>query len=101
MNKHMMKALERVLEWEKKVRRNNKKFKKASKAEQRVMLAKDVIKALDKNRFTAVSGVFLPPDLNILKPDVYDAATSHVVAFGDARTVCANCLLYTSDAADE
>jgi hypothetical protein len=43
---------------EKEIKRRNKLFKKATKAQKRVLVAKDVINQLKKGKFKAIDGVF-------------------------------------------
>jgi len=49
-----------VKAWERKIRRSNKKFNTASPEEKRVMLAKDVLRALDARRIEACGGMYYP-----------------------------------------
>jgi len=49
-----------IRDWEKKVRKSNAKFHRASPEEKRVILAKDVIAALDGRRLYAVMGRYYP-----------------------------------------
>lgn len=62
----MAKALKPVEAWEKKVRKDNEIFKKASKAEKRVMIAKDVLAALKAKRLMPGVGNYYPGILNRL-----------------------------------
>lgn len=62
----MAKALEPVEAWEKKVRENNEIFKKAGKAEKRVMIAKDVLAALKAKRIMPAVDSYYPSILTRL-----------------------------------
>jgi len=62
----MAKALKPVEAWEKKVRKSNETFKKARKAEKRVMIAKDVLVALKAERIKPAVGNYYPRILSRL-----------------------------------
>lgn len=62
----MAKALEPVEAWEKKIRESNEIFKKAGKAEKRVMIAKDVLVALKAKRIMPAVGSYYPSILTRL-----------------------------------